>query len=307
MPPSDPLSLHTSHIAHFSHAVPWLKISKSLFHAISVLAMWCWPITVPLAKIPILPPFYICLWIYISREWEKLDWHRLNAAFLWTCGLLAFPHSSMLAGSCCCSAQGRGAQKCQPFSPACSPQFVPSLRLFQTLSTNHSQSLPSCFPWLLSVTTSLMRCAGFHLHQDVPCFGQVWCLAMSNLWDSWGGSAGSGPEEGPLRSDISCFSWLPSWKCNKKAPAGLMSRDRDPSAPGPPKTSHNLSGGKALPSQAKFVLSPQLQTFACCSSLFVVCGGNAPLNLMQIFKPVLKFGIWLCPSLHGRKNFPVSS
>lgn len=37
-----------------------------------------------------------------------------------------------------------------------------------------------------------------------------------------------------------------------------MRSDGDPSDPGPPKISHDLGRGKALSSQAKFVLSSQL-------------------------------------------------
>lgn len=68
------------------------------------------------------------------------------------------------------------------------------------------------------------------------------------------------------------FPGSPAESVTKKAPAGLVSSDRDPADPGPPKTSHDLDGGKALSSQAKFVLLPRLQTFTCCPSLFVVCG-----------------------------------
>lgn len=64
-----------------------LKIS---FHAISVLAMPCWPITVPVARIPVLSLFYyLSLNLFFQRVGED-GWTPLESCFpvnLWSLGL----------------------------------------------------------------------------------------------------------------------------------------------------------------------------------------------------------------------------
>lgn len=236
----------------------------------------------PLARILVLSLFYICLSIYISREWEKLDWHPLNPAFLWSCGLLVVTHLKpvgwklLLLSSGC--TETPALLFCMQYLIMCAPSEAISNSAYKPCLI----CFTCCFTWLLSVSTSLMRFPGFRLHRS--CF-LIW-PGIRLGHDHPLVTCGTQRQLCVLRPwrtnhwEVTSHTFLgsPAESAKKNSPAGLMSSDRDASDPGSPKTLHDLGRGKALSSKAKFVLSPQLQIFACCHSLFL--GENAPLNLL---------------------------
>lgn len=182
---------------YISHAAKWLKILKSLIHTISVHAMWCWPIPVPLAWIPVLSLFFISLWIYISREWEKLDWNPLNLAFLWTCGLLALIHLKSVGWESLLLTSGWRCMETPALLHAVTDHVCPLWSYFkhrvQTMANLfhfllHLSSLSHYLPveiyWFPSAEKLFLNLA--------RCNAWSWPSAC-HLWDRRGGSACSDP------------------------------------------------------------------------------------------------------------------